>query len=303
MTPPDIEAAAAFMTTHARLLDRSRFLLLLGRAEPSQVLAGLAAYRNPDGGYGWGLEPDLRDAASQPVGAMHALEVLAEAAPGLAGQGLGLFDWLQEHTLTDGGLPFALPVADPAGCAPHWVAADPAVSSLQMTAQVAANAHLLARHQPGTWALAGHPWLATATRYCLDAIAGLTRAPTAYETLFALRFLDAVGPGIPEAAALLAILGRLLPANGLLPVEGGIEGEMLRPLDFSPLPGTPVRELFAPDVVAADLDRLSALQQADGGWTVDFASSSPVAALEWRGYRTVQAVDILIRNGALPIGR
>jgi hypothetical protein len=35
----------------------------------------------------------------------------------------------------------------------------------------------------------------------------------------------------------------------------------------------------------------------DGGWPVDFASSSPVAALEWRGCATVAAVRSL-RLGA-----
>jgi hypothetical protein len=40
--------------------------------------------RNPDGGYGWGLEPDLRSVTSQPVGAMHAMEVFAETAAVIA---------------------------------------------------------------------------------------------------------------------------------------------------------------------------------------------------------------------------
>jgi hypothetical protein len=37
-------------------------------------------------------------------------------------------------------------------------------------------------------------------------------------------------------------------------------------------------------------------QQHDGGWAVDFASWSPAAALEWRGYMTVCAISILQRN-------
>src|SRR5690606_4419194 len=114
--------------------------------------------RNPDGGYGWGIEPDLRSPESQPVGAMHALEVLAEvAAAGLTTpDAAALCDWLELHTLADGGLPLALPVTDPAGCAGLWVGAGHGASSLQMTAQVAANAQLLARHDA---TVAGHRWL------------------------------------------------------------------------------------------------------------------------------------------------
>ncbi len=50
---------------------------------------------------------------------------------------------------------------------------------------------------------------------------------------------------------------------------------------------------------AAELERLAAEQQPDGGWPVDFASYSPAAALEWRGYMTVRAISILQRNHRL----
>jgi hypothetical protein len=45
-----------------------------------------------------------------------------------------------------------------------------------------------------------------------------------------------------------------------------------------------------------ELQRLIDQQQDDGGWTMDFASYSPAAALEWRGDMTVRAVSILQRN-------
>ncbi|HYN52940.1 MAG TPA: hypothetical protein VES62_18615, partial [Thermoleophilaceae bacterium] len=66
-----------------------------------------------------------------------------------------------------------------------------------------------------------------------------------------------------------------------------------------PAPDRPVRKLFTPEVIAADLHRLAGLQQAGGGWPVDFASYSPAAALEWRGHMTVRAVSILRRNAAI----
>jgi hypothetical protein len=52
-------------------------------------------------------------------------------------------------------------------------------------------------------------------------------------------------------------------------------------------------------VIAADLQRLAGQQQDDGGWAVDFASYSPSAALEWRGYMTVRAISILQRNHSI----
>ncbi|MCU1377511.1 MAG: hypothetical protein JWN29_494 [Acidimicrobiales bacterium] len=289
----DLQAATSFLATHGRMLDRRRFQLLLGDGDRDGVLAALDAYRNPDGGYGWGLEPDLRSPESQPTAAMHAFEVLAELAPATTPHALELCDWLAEHSLADGGLPFALPVSDPAGCAPWWAQADHATSSLQMTAQVAANAHVVARHAP---AVAQHPWLTTATDWCLEAIRAVDVAPHAYVLLFALRFLDAAADTVPDARGLLEHLGRHVPADGSMHVVGGTEDEMLHPLDFAPDPGRPVRSLFAPDDIAADLDRLANLQQSDGGWVVDYASVSPAAALEWRGYATVRAVAVLQSN-------
>jgi hypothetical protein len=159
-----------------------------------------------------------------------------------------------------------------------------------MTAQVAANAHLVARHDPQ---VVKHRWLARATSWCLEAIARLDTSPSAHELLFAVRFLDAAGDGDPDALALLERLAGILPSDGVVPVQGGAPDEALRPLDFAPRPDGPARRLFGADVIAAELDRLAERQQADGGWTVDFESSSPAAALEWRGYATVAAMTLL----------
>jgi hypothetical protein len=294
--PIDLSAASAFLATHGRLLDRRRFQHLLGEGDPEATLAALEAYRNPDGGFGWGLEPDLRSAESQTGPALHAFEALEDIVPVGSLQAVELCDWLASVTLPDGGLPFALPVGDPAGCAPFWTNADPTVSSLQISAIVAEHAHRVAADVP---AVAAHPWLARITEYCLSAVRKLDEQPHALVLAFAVRFLDAAHETYPEALPLLDRLREYLPDNGILHVAGGADDEVMRPLDFTPRPDQPSRNLFAPGVVDADLRRMAGRQQEDGGWAVDFASYSPAAALEWRGYTTVSAVSILQRNGML----
>ncbi|WP_049571702.1 hypothetical protein [Nonomuraea sp. SBT364] len=291
----DRSVAAAFMAGHARILDRRRFDLLWGDGDAGGVLAALDAYRNPGGGYGWGLEPDLRSPESQPGAALHAFEVFGEIAPDISPRAAELCDWLASVTLPDGGLPFALPLTVPAATAPWWSGAPQDVSSLQITSVSAAAAYRVAAHDP---AVAAHPWLARATDYCLRAIEELSD-PHAYVLSFAVRFLDAVYEIRPEAARLLERLGGHFPAEGVLPVAGGAEGEVLRPLDVAPYPDRPARALFSPEVIAADLDRLAAGQRDDGGWSVDYARISPAGALEWRGVATVGAVDVLRRNGRI----
>ena len=291
-----LDRATAFMTSHARILDRRRFEAIVedSAAARHAIIRGLDSYRNADGGYGWGLEPDLRAPESQPGGALHAFEALADAGPLTSAHAVALLDWLDSVALPDGGLPFALPINNPVACAPFWAGANPVESSLQITSAVAAQAHRVARFDDN---VRGHPWLATATRYCFDAIRRIDEAPFAYVLSFALQLLDVASDTYPEAHELLGRLSQYVPSDGALPIIGGAEGETLHLLDFAPEPGRPLRDLIDPQAVASDLDRLERAQLPDGGWPVDFASYSDAAALEWRGHVTVKAVAVLRMNG------
>src|SRR5215218_7523469 len=76
--PIDIAAAETFVLANARLLDRHRLAVLVGGAPVAPVLDALRAYRNPDGGFGHALEPDVRAPGSEPSATLHALGVLDE---------------------------------------------------------------------------------------------------------------------------------------------------------------------------------------------------------------------------------
>ncbi|WP_206045815.1 hypothetical protein [Nocardia mangyaensis] len=76
---------------------------------------------------------------------MHAWEAIADAGTAAPDRAAPLLTWLQHTALEDGGLPFALPIADPTACAPFWAQADPNESSLQITAAVTAQAMRAAR--------------------------------------------------------------------------------------------------------------------------------------------------------------
>jgi hypothetical protein len=293
----DISAARGFMAENARPLDRLRFRMALGEAvEPGMMIAALNAYAVTGGGYGNGLEPDLRGPEAQPAAAMRAFEVLDEIAPASDAGAGSLCAWLAGIMLPDGGLPFALPVADQAACAPVWVAADHCVSSLRMTAAVAGAAHRLARTDPR---VATHPWLMMATGFCLRRMEDASGPMPAHELMFSLRLLAAMEPLFPRAAAQLDRLGSQIPRSGRVPVAGGAQGEFVRPLDLAPYPGDAVRDLIPRARVDDDLERLAGGQAGDGGWISDRAFWSSDAAREWRGCLTVRAVRILRANGVL----
>ena len=76
--PIDLDAAERFVFANARVLDRHRLAAFLHGASVTPVVQSLRAYRNPDGGFGHALEPDVRAPESEPAATLHALEVLAE---------------------------------------------------------------------------------------------------------------------------------------------------------------------------------------------------------------------------------
>src|SRR5436309_9490965 len=76
--PIDIEAAERFMLANARVLERHHLAVILHGAPAQSALDALLPYRNPDGGFGHALEPDVRGPESEPVAVQHALEMLVD---------------------------------------------------------------------------------------------------------------------------------------------------------------------------------------------------------------------------------
>jgi hypothetical protein len=72
------ERARRFLMTEARVIDRALFVHRFENAPSENVIEALTHYRNDDGGFGHGLEPDLRTPNSSALATGHALEILAE---------------------------------------------------------------------------------------------------------------------------------------------------------------------------------------------------------------------------------
>lgn len=289
----DIAAAAQFVHTHGRLLERRRFDHLFGDtpAGADAVLRAVSAYRNADGGVGF-MEPDIRTPASQPSAVLYAFEVLEEI-PELKSKTTtltaGALDWLQTITNADGGIPFVLPTAKGWPHAPWWTPTDDSPSSLLMTAGVTAAAYRLE--------LDDHPWVDKATNYVWDALADLQLSDP-YTFRYAVHFLDAV-PDRARAQAELDALRERMPADGILKVEVGVEGEILSAIEVAPRSDHAGRTLFPDALVATQLDELAAAQLPDGGWNFSWAAWSPAVAFEWRGMVTLDALTTLRAYGRL----
>jgi hypothetical protein len=281
----NIDAAERFVLINARLLDRHRLAVLLHGAPVAPVLDALRAYRNPDGGFGHALEPDVRAPESDTASTLHALAVLDQVGalddPMVSDAAV----WLGSIAQADGGVPF-LP-GQPG--APFLRPSD-------------GSSFLTFALSGALWrASSSEPWLERATDWCW---ARLERPDMldAYAVKSALDFLDSV-PDEPRAdAAIERLRGRLAP-DGSMRVSGGIEGEQLTPVALSGRPGSRSRVLFSNDQIEADLDQLEREQQEDGGWTFDWLDWSPGQSVECRGLMTVRALLRLTAHGRIELPR
>jgi hypothetical protein len=70
--------ARLFLRDQARLLDKALFKYRFENASSQQVIAELGKYQNSDGGFGHGLEPDMRTPGSSSLATGLGLQILKE---------------------------------------------------------------------------------------------------------------------------------------------------------------------------------------------------------------------------------
>lgn len=284
-----LDAARDFLWKNARLLERQRFAFLLEHGRPESVLEALLPYQNQDGGFGQGLEPDLRCPTSEPIPVWTALWILEEIDRLDAKRGKPVLSYLTSIESPRGGVPFTLRSASEYPYGPWWEtkSARPP-PSLNPSAGIAAVLHL--RHICG-------PWLERATAFCWRNIERM-REVNPYELRVVLSFLDRV----PERARARAAFERIRPkilSSGTISLDVRAKGDVFRPLDFAPEPGLLSRELFSQRIIDRHLDALERRQGLDGGWTVGFPIWTPITEFEWRGVQTVENLKTLRINGRL----
>ncbi|MGH7705021.1 MAG: hypothetical protein ACRENY_04060 [Candidatus Dormibacteria bacterium] len=288
MAKPNLAAAAQFLSGSARIVDWRHFQRVFEDGAPGPVRDAVAAYRNPDGGFGHGLEPDGRTPASQPAAVEVALRILHESDSWDPDLAAGACDWLGANAPPGGGAAFAEPTVAGWPHAPWWEPTEAPLASVATTGQIVATLH--SRQ-------AEHPWLAQATDLMWERISRLT-APGAYDMLGVLRFLDRV-PDRRRADAVFRNMGHLLIDQGIVSLDPDAEGEVHGPLEFAPTPESLAFGLFDSPTITSHLEHLAAAQREDGGWSFNWLAWSPAAAAAWRGFVTVEALARLRAYGQI----
>lgn len=281
----------------ARVLEQRRFAYLFLDGDPDAVETALAAYRNPDHGFGHALEPDVRGPASQPLHTASALRVLDEIGRCHGQRAERICRYLVAASTADGALPALRPTGRDDPAAPYVTIPDDPPSDLLATGPAVG---LL--HRNDVW----DPWLFRATDYCWRAVEGL-RSTHPYEVTAALAFLDGV-PDRPRAEAAADRLGRLVREQRLavtdpertdiFPLPPGYgPNEYHYAHDFARTPSSLARRWFSEEELDRCLDFLAAEQREDGGWPIRWRSWAPAPTLEWRPIVTVEALCTLRAYG------
>jgi hypothetical protein len=297
VTSDIVSAGRTFLHREGRLIERRLATVLFDGADCSGVVDAVLAYRNPDGGFGHGLEPDKRCPASLPIDVESAFDILLVAA-GAAGGAvdpvhaldvdglvLGACDWLGSVAEPDGAVPLAFPVIASYPRAEHW-------SEWTYEPGLNPTAGLAGRlHQMGVT----HPWLDRATDW------SWARLETGFDedahALAEVLVFLAHAPDQARAEAVATDVGAWLDKAPWYRADPADPAYGVTPLHLAPSPDSPWQRLFDEATINGHLDRLAGDQQPDGGWPITWEPPGMASTSEWRGIETLRALRTLRAYG------
>jgi len=284
-------AGRDFILREGRLLERRLFATCFEGAPAAGVVDAVTAYRNMDGGFGHGLEPDKRCPASLPIDVEVAVQALAAAH-------------VAPVELLTATCDYLAAVADKAGCGGAVPPASAVIAAYPRAAHWTDWTY-----EPGLNPTAGlvgtlwqlhvqHPWVLQAASFCWDQIDNHPLPDEVHALREVLVFLEHA-PERERADLAAKRVHEHLESTSLFHSDPDEPGYGLSPLEFAPLATSRWRALFGDELLARHLDKVQRDQQADGGWPVTWEPPSQASFLEWRGMITLGALRTLTSYGRL----
>ena len=305
LTQAAFQRAVSFVKEQGRDLDRALFAYHFEDGAAEEVLNALAAYQNDDGGFGHGLEPDLRTPASSVIATTVAFQNFRSmgvpADHPMVRQGIAyLLETYDESRMV---WPIIPPEVEDAPHAPWWdyASSDAGFGGFLVNPRVEIVGYL---HDYSA-AVPPEP-LKTLTAaviehldslpdememhdiFCLVSLAGTTSLPNSYR--------DRIWSKLAKAAE-----------HGVAREPEQLTGYVLKPLNLVSSPDSPLAAGLA-DEVAMNLDFEIEQQGEDGAWSPNFSwgdqhpEAWEIAKREWQARITLKNLRVLRDFGRIATG-
>jgi hypothetical protein len=280
--------ARDFILTNARMIERRLFEYHFVNGNKEGVFHAVYAYRNPDGGFGHGMEPDTASPESQPLFSIMALETLDEI--GCLDANLietDLMPYFISVTTDKGGIPWMLRPKSDYPCEGHFKT----VKEWAALSTTAPLLGILEKYQVDI------PWMEKAEAFVWEEIDRIENKHVFCHLCVPrrLQFLQNTKSRTKADKAIDDLKSWIL-AEGVLCKDRTDEGWGLygkpHSLCYAPSPDSILHSLFLEDTINADLDELVHRQKNDGRWDTWYGLSEGMK-LEWAGIQTLWTLKTL----------
>jgi hypothetical protein len=280
--------ARDFILTNARMIERRLFEFYFENGNKEGVFHAVYAYRNTDGGFGHGMEPDSASPESQPLFSIMALETLDEVGY-LTGEIIldDFMPYFEGMTTEKGGIPWMLRPKSDYPCGEHF-------KTVKEWAALSTTAPLLGILEKYKIEI---PWMKKAEQFVWKEIERIKEkhvfcylcVPRRLQYLQYTKSKD-------KAEKAFNDLKNWILADGILCNDKSDEGWGLygkpHSLNYAPSPESILYPIFSKDTINTDINELINRQKNDGRWDTWYGISEGMK-LEWAGIQTLWTLKAL----------
>lgn len=300
-----VQRAKNYLTTYGRAVDQARFAFFFEEGKANAVLRALEPYQNQDGGFGHGLEPDLRTAASSAVATQQGLNMLrevgADSSEPMVQRAVAYLLATLDHTRLRWEI--VPPAVEDAPHAPWWTYGESAGSGDEFQSNPrAALIGFLCEHQALVPAPLLHQLIETQLAYLADQPTDQgvdMHALPCYITL-------ANSPNLPAEQRRQLVSTLVQAVQGTVATDpADFAGYQLLPLDVAPAPDALLATTVERAAVDAHLDYLIDTQLPDGSWPIPWSwafvdeAAWAQAERDWKGFIAVNRLQMLAAYGRI----
>ncbi|BAO77296.1 hypothetical protein [Winogradskyella sp. PG-2] len=280
--------AKDFILSNARMIERRLFEFYFENGNNEGVFHSVYAYRNSDGGFGHGMEPDTASPESQPLFSIMALEILDEV--GYLSAELIQKDFMpyfESVTTEKGGIPWMLRPKSDYPCEEHF-------KTVKEWAALSTTAPLLGILEKYNVDI---PWMTNAEQFVWNEFDRI-KEKHVFCYLCIPRWLMFLKHTTSQdkAKKVISDLKKWILADGVLCNDKSDDGwslyEKPHSLNYAPSSESILYSLFAKETIEADLAELINRQKNDGRWDTWYGISEGTK-LEWAGIQTLWSLKVL----------